>query len=339
LLKFSRKDSSCLTDCTCVANIINRAYEVNPPRIFSIEHIIGCFGFIYSDFDLDIQKSIKENNSDINYFSTNYDAIFKDTFLKKKEKTHDYLKSLGFYNYKKFALCDIGWGGTIQKDITRHIGQLSEKYQECWGVYYATDSRIHAVTNISYSSAYDLLWGWSLLEFLVKAYTNNQEDLYKKTTEHKLLQTTYQLNALSRSIILNYVPEYVDIMEKNTFIPDNVKDFLHKRICNIINYPPKDFCIQLKDVYFSLDRRVNDKYIHLIDKLYNIKGVEIMKFETAQWVQGSQVLSGNLSNIKIFITCIPHKIQKIMFYFKYNGLQYVLKLLAKKLFMKFKSQI
>jgi predicted HAD superfamily hydrolase len=328
LMKLPRRISSGLTDFSCAANIIHRAYDQNPPPEFSIDHVIGCFNLKYDDFDITEQEDIKKNDANILFFIENYERLFKEKIAKHNKRTGEYIESLGLYNYKKILLCDIGWGGRIQKDITRYLENIKSGI-ECWGVYYATYDKINEVKNYSYSNGIDLLHGWALLEFLIKEYTHGKDDMHKKILDNKLMEETYILNALSRSVILEYVPEYIRIMEENTLLPYDVKNFLHIRTENMIKNPPKEFCMQLERVHFNYNRKTNEESIPLIPIIKNEKDMERVR-QTPQWVEGVEVLSGRCCLRRRNIFWLPRKIHSFFRCWRKNGLIYTIKYLIKK---------
>lgn len=70
-------------------------------------------------------------------------SLIRQTGLKHKQALQEYLTQQGFFNYKKVAMVDIGWNGTLQHFLTKTFGQ-NEDYPEVLGFYFALVPKLYA---------------------------------------------------------------------------------------------------------------------------------------------------------------------------------------------------
>ena len=287
LVKISRKDSACLIDIENPYDVILRADKVNKPQEFSISHVLGNFGL-----DLDkLSEYINYHDNDINYFINNYTKIFLPLMKVKQNTILEYIKNNKMFDFNNIALCDIGWGGTIQKDIITAFKNLKIK-KTIYGYYYGADSRTYNISKYvyGYHVAENLHFGYSLLEFLIKKYENIPQD--------KTLNDTYYLNKTSYNTILKQTDLFAQNINKYCLLPYIIKPYSQSRIIKFIKEPDINFLNLVTNVYFSLDRKIGDSYLKLIDKINNNKDIIDMT-KNAQWVEGS-IKYSNISNINNF---------------------------------------
>lgn len=291
LLKLSRKDTACLLDLNNLPLLIEHVNKVNPPKHFSIKHFIGCFGILPTDIPENIYNEILEHNSSEAYLKKIYSSSIKPILNMRQKKVVDFLKNKGFYQYSKIGLVDIGWGGTSQKDITAHI--IDQKlHMSCYGFYYACDERIKELPGnyYFYHNACNLLYGYSLLEFVVKSYTSSKSEIKQASENYPALKATLRKNFIARKAILDSADEFCVLVNQYALTVNNISLYSQPSIIEFIQNPPVKFVNYIKDVFFSLDRKVNDSYIPLIDKINNFHDLQ-EQYLNAQWVQGSKVIS------------------------------------------------
>lgn len=292
LVKISRKDSACLVNIENPYDVILRADEVNKPKEFTISHILGNFGL-----ELDkLSEYINNHDNDINYFINNYAKTFYPLIKTKQNTVLEYIKNNKMFNFNNIALCDIGWGGTIQKDIIATFKNLQIK-KTIYGYYYGADLRTCNISKYvhGYHIAENLHFGYSLLEFLIKKYG----DIPKNT----ILNNTYYLNSISYNTILKQTDLFVINVNKYCLLPYIIKPYSQKKMIKFIKEPNINFLNMIRNVYFSLDRKIGDSYIKLIDKINNNEDIINMK-KNAQWVEGSIKYSNinNKNNFNIYIS-------------------------------------
>ena len=275
LTNLSRKDSACLIDINDASKIISRANKINS-SYFSITKIIEAFGLLISDFPKNIQKIIIEENNNINYFYENYKKIFLPYIENRRKSILEYLKKKNINKYSHIALCDIGWGGTTQNDISTLFEDIN-----IYGYYYGTDIRINNIRDKAYGYhiGEKLYFTYSLLEFIIKKY--NQPD-------DKLLDYTYKLNNISRDAIIEQAHLFASVVNKYSLLPYQIKEYSQSKVINFVKYPDYNFVKTIKNVYFSLDRKVGDEYIPLIEK-YNSRNKLDNIIEKAGWYHGSVI--------------------------------------------------
>lgn len=283
--KISRKDSSLLIDIHSPYDVVERANKVNPPDVFSISHILGCFGIELTErfFQKDILELVLKNDSSKAFFFNNFNEVFLPLLLERRKIVLKNLTDIGLFE-KDFAIVDIGWGGTTQTDIQTFITDNNLKIK-CKGYYYGTDSRIYSLPSSSfygYQRGEDLYYGYSLIEFIVKYYVNDS---------NLNLKDTYELNKLSRDTILDAVSLYSEIANKYCLTPDDFAYFTKPNCIKFIKNPSLDFVKMIQGVKFSLDKSISDKYIYLCPKLIKRKDYKKL-YQTAQYIQGALVLSG-----------------------------------------------
>lgn len=287
LLKLPRRDSACLSNIEDPIAVIERAWRVNPPNHFKITHIIGCFGLELSDFSNEVQEDIVNHDNDRNYFCEIYKNIIFPKIQGRRVNITKKLTDNDFFKAKKLALVDIGWGGTAQRDIQDFL-TANHTEIKCYGAYYACDERARGIGGpyFGYRNANQLLYGYSLIEFLVKEYKEPADG-----TLSDELATTYELNKRSRNQILKDCDEFVELIKSRAMNVACAFHYIDPYIKNIISNPELEFVQVIKDVKFSLDRKNNDSYMHLVDSVE--KRVDIQpQYLTAQWVQGSLIASG-----------------------------------------------
>ena len=307
-LKLSRKDTACLINITEVKDVVERAYRVNPPNRFHIIHILGCFGISISEFDKDLQNEIVNHNSDPFFFNKIYPKYIYPLLAKKRETTISYLEDNGFFEEDRVAIVDIGWGGTSQLDIKAYLS-LNYKDNICYGFYYASDDRARSLA--PYYSGYhygpDLFFAYSLLEFIVKNYSDNYEILKQNCESNPYMSATYRLNYEARSQILDDVDCFVESVNQLHLTPEQIRQVTFPRLKKIIDNPPKEFLLQLKDVRFSLDRKRDDEYKPLFDSINTLSELQ-RQYETAMWVQASMQISTVSIHRKLILKGYYHKI-------------------------------
>lgn len=329
LLKLSRKDTACLLDLNNFPLLIDHINKVNPPSHFSILHFIGCFGITEHDISPDLYHEILKHNESEKYLLNIYASCIKPLLIKRQQEVIEYLNKKGFYEYSKIGLVDIGWGGTSQKDIQAHI--IDRKLNmECYGFYYACDERIKELPGnyYFYHHAENLLFGYSFLEFAIKQYTSEKEEIEKLSRINPQLSETLHKNYISRQAILDSAEEYSVLVNQYALTINNIATYTKPTIIGFIQHPPKEFINMIKNIYFSLDRKVGDDYILLVDKIKNSQALN-EQYCNAQWVQGSKVLSNfyDFSRLKKYylfkkignrFPFLPRLIKKLYFYRKFK---------------------
>ena len=301
IISLSRKDSACLIDIALPANVIERANRVNPPACFNILHILGCFGLDLTYFTEEIQYEIQKNVSDRNYFVEHYFDYFFPLIEKRQKTVIENLNKKDFFGNDNFAIVDIGWGGTTQRDIQQYI-ESNHMPCSCYGFYYGKDGRAADLADLAvgYHDAGNLLWGYSFIEFLVKNYTDLDEKNILNKCPTPNLDKTYLLNQKIRKHILTMTKTFSDVVNKYNLTTENVACFTKSKVLEYIHNPPYELIKQIEDVKFSLDRRHDDQYISLVETVENRFAIDSER-KTAQWLQGSAVLS-NISDKHDFIS-------------------------------------
>lgn len=188
-LKLSRKDTACMTDITNCRAVIERAGRVYMSNQFHLLNILGCYGISISDFPQEVQTELVNHNSDIAYFEKNYQKLIYPKLQARQCEIIDYLSDKGMFEKEKIAVVDIGWAGTMQKDIVSYLKRNYPKHM-CYGFYYACDER--AGDLVPYYSQYHfapiLNYAYSLLEFLVKRYTKDKKELERRCKKNRVCQ-------------------------------------------------------------------------------------------------------------------------------------------------------
>lgn len=287
-VKFSRKETANLINIDNPSAVVIRANKVNTPAVFSIKHVIGCFGLKMEDFSTEEQKFIEKNNNKLSAFYENYEDIFLPKIKVRRAKSLETLNKLHFFDSVS-AICDIGWGGTMQKDFLEYIKTENLVNNDVLGYYYGIDGRIFPIIEHvkGYHRAENLLWGYSLIEFLIKNYTPDNQEIMKPT---------YELNKRSRDEILKNVGIFTSIVNKYLIIPDAIAEYTKPLCSEFIKNPPYTFIKAIKNVYFSLDRSVGDNYIPLIPKFKSKKDSK-KYYDTAQYINGSMVMNHYMNEI------------------------------------------
>ena len=327
-LKLSRKDTALLVNLEEIKDVIERAYKVNPPTRFHIIHILGCFGINLSDFSIKMQRQIVNHNSDSSYFEKIYFEYIYPLLLRKKNNVVSYLDKMGFFSVERVAMVDIGWGGTSQCDIEFYLSHNYERHI-CYGFYYACDdrARILAPYYSQYHYGPDLYYAYSLLEFIVKEYTSDLSDLKDKSERKPFLAETYKLNYDSRVQIYSDIDRFVKAVNQLQLTPEQIRQVTYPRLKSIIDNPPEEFVLLVKEAQYSLDRKNNDEYMPLLKKVEVLNELD-QQYEKAQWVQASLVSSGKIINrlvlMKncyfsiIFNPSTPRIIKKIIIFFGHH---------------------
>jgi len=277
-IKISRKDSACLTNLDSIDEVIERATKVNYPGRFHIIHLVGCYGVSINDFDEEDQIAIVNNNSNRAFFLKEYRRLFYPKLKQRQDEVISQLSNMRLFEKKNIAIIDIGWGGTSQKDIQKYI-ERAKINMTIFGYYYACDDRARQL--IPYYSQYnygpDLYYGYSLIEFLVKNYSDNGK---------KQMADTYKYNKMSRDQIISDVDIFCCAVNKYSLTPQIIRDVTYKRVQKAITAPELSLLNEIKNVRYSLDRRRDDAYLPLFEKVETISELN-KQYTNAQWVQAS----------------------------------------------------
>ncbi|MFB5641821.1 HAD-IA family hydrolase [Kluyvera ascorbata] len=291
-VKMPRRVSAPLSDLSDPEKVIRRAYKVGIPDSFSLPFVLGAYGVStenISELSLDGQKNV-----DIKDFIDGYETVYKPILIERRSEVVNSLSKLNFFEKGKIALIDIGWGGTSQKDIGSYI--LENKLDiECHGIYYGVDERTIELDNyfpvannfFGQHDAATFSGSYSLIEFLIKNYAidKNPKDVSKETL---------RINNLSREVLISSIDSYVELVNKYCLTASNVSSVTSKMASDFVNKPSSKFVKEIIGASFSLDRKENDEFVPLVEKikLYPNFMTNIRRLsKNAQWIWGSLVYS------------------------------------------------
>lgn len=291
-VKMPRRVSAPLSDLSDPEKVIRRAYKIGIPDSFSLPFVLGAYGVSIdkiSELSLGGKKNV-----DIKDFIDDYETVYKPILMERRAEVVNSLGKLNFFEKGKIALIDIGWGGTSQKDIGSYI--LENKLDiECHGIYYGIDGRTIELVNyfpvannfFGQHDATTFFGSYSLLEFLIKNYAidKNPKDVSKETL---------RINSLSREVLFSSIDSYVDLVNKYCLTASNISSVTSKMASEFVNKPSSKFIKEITGATFSLDRKENDEFVPLVEKIKlnpsfmtNIRRLD----KNAQWIWGSLVYS------------------------------------------------
>ncbi|WP_118986072.1 HAD-IA family hydrolase [Photorhabdus sp. CRCIA-P01] len=300
-LKMPRRKSAPLSDIFDPYKVIKRAYKVGAPDTFSVSFVLGAYGVSKQIVEEHVGTGAK-SNIDSKEFIDNFKEKYQPILEKRRQEVLDELSLIGFFKAGKMAVVDIGWGGTTQKDIGSYIHEKSLDV-ECHGIYYGVDGRIHELAKhyphahkyFGYHDATAFFGSYSLIEFLIKNYS--LED------NHDVSYETLELNNTSRNILLSAVDAYTEVINKWCLTANDISVVSSENMINFVNKPDYKFVNTIKDASFSLDRKEDDDFVPLVQKLsLNLNILKTMRQldENAQWVWGSLVYSKLSFLVKLF---------------------------------------
>ncbi|HBZ17490.1 MAG TPA: hypothetical protein DEO73_17260 [Pantoea sp.] len=292
-VRMPRRVSAPLGDLSDPEKVIRRAYKVGIPETFSLSFVLGAYG-ISSETIHERFPNEKDASIDIKDFIDNYDAFYKTLLVERRQEVVSALAPYKFFEDGNIAVIDIGWGGTSQKDIGSYIIENGLKV-ECHGIYYGVDGRIGDLANyypsankyFGYHDASTFFGSYSLLEFLIKNYGIDKDP--KDVSSETLL-----LNKASRDVLFSCVDQYADLVNTHCLTASNVSSVTARMASSFVNRPPSKFVKAIKGASFSLDRKEDDEFVPLVEKVKLNTGLlkSIRRLDkNAQWVWGSLVYS------------------------------------------------